>query len=42
MYLLRSKDELNEEANRYLLEFPEEMIFHISNLHLLESVGQGI
>ena len=33
--------ELNEEATRCLQEFPKEMIFHLSSLHLLESVGQG-
>ena len=33
--------ELNEETTRCLQEFPKEMIFHLSSLHLLESVGQG-
>ena len=37
----RVKAELNEEATRYLQDFPEEMIFHTSNLHLFDSVGQG-
>jgi len=32
---------LNEEATRYLHDFPEEMIFHTSDLHMLECVGQG-
>ena len=32
---------LNEEATRYLHDFPEKMIFHTSDLHMLESVGQG-
>ena len=41
MNLVRTKGELNEEATRYLQNFPEEMIFHTSNLHLLDSVGQG-
>lgn len=41
MYPLRAKEELNEEAARYLQDFPEEKIFHTSNLHLLDSVGQG-
>ena len=39
--ILRAKEKLNEEATRYLQEFPEEKIFHTSNLHLLEMVGQG-
>ena len=33
--------EMNEEVTTYLQEFPNEMIFHTSNLHLLDSVGQG-
>lgn len=33
--------EMNEEVTTYLQEFPNEMIFHTSNLHLLYSVGQG-
>ena len=37
----RVKAELNEEVTRHLQDFPEEMIFHTSNLHLLDSVGQG-
>ena len=37
----RAKTELNEEVTRYLQDFPEEMKFHTSNLHLLDSVGQG-
>ena len=41
MNFVRAKGELNEEATRYLKNFPEEMIFHTSNLHLLDSVGQG-
>ena len=40
-FFLRAKNELNEEVTRYLQDFPEEMIFHTSNLHLLDSVGQG-
>ena len=32
---------LNEEATRYLQDFPEEMIFHTSNLHMLDIIGQG-
>ena len=32
---------LNEEATRYLQDFPEEMIFHTSNLHMLDVIGQG-
>ena len=40
-HFLRAKDELNEEVTRYLQDFPEEMIFHTSNLHLLDSVGEG-
>ena len=32
---------LNEEATRYLQDFPGEMIFHTSNLHLLDIIGQG-
>ena len=31
----------DEEVTRYLQDFPEDMIFHMSNLHLLDSVGQG-
>ena len=38
---LRAEDELNKEATGHLQDFPEEMIFHMSNLHLLDSVGQG-
>ena len=38
---LRSKAELNKEVASYLQDFPEEMLFHTSNLHLLDSVGQG-
>ena len=37
----RTKAELSEEVTKYLHDFPEEMIFHTSNLHLLDSVGQG-
>ena len=32
---------MNEEITKYLKDFPEEMIFHTSNIHLLDSVGQG-
>ena len=35
------REKLNEEATRYLREFPGEMIFHTSNLHLLNMIGQG-
>ena len=38
---IRAKDELNDEATRCLKEIPEEMLFHTSNLHLLDTVGQG-
>ena len=40
-YIWRANVELNEEATEYLQDFPKSMIFHTSNLHLLDSVGQG-
>ena len=36
------REKLNEEAMGYLQTFPGEMIFHTSNLHLLNMIGQGI
>ena len=38
-YIFREK--LNEEAIGYLQEFPGEMIFHTSTLHLLNMIGEG-
>ena len=39
--IFRVKEKLNEEATRYLQDFPGEMTFHTSDLHLLDMIGQG-
>ena len=38
VWIYRAIPEMNEEVTTYLQEFPK---FHTSNLHLLDSIGQG-